>query len=83
MFRLKMILRLLQMPSFNNKMSALNEVNQIIGSVSQQYKPDWLTASAITVSYFILINFFNINVYILKLYYAFYRIGFGIIMCLI
>ncbi|XP_077293704.1 ubiquitin carboxyl-terminal hydrolase-like faf isoform X2 [Arctopsyche grandis] len=47
MFRLKMILRLLQMPSFNGKMSALSEVNQVIGSVLQQSKPDWLTPATI------------------------------------
>lgn len=50
MFRLKMILRLLQMPSFNGKMSALTEVNQVIGSVLQQSKPDWLTPATIAVS---------------------------------
>ncbi|CAH0386901.1 unnamed protein product [Bemisia tabaci] len=33
-FRLKMILRLLQISSFNGKMNALNEVNKVISSVS-------------------------------------------------
>ncbi|BES97389.1 ubiquitin carboxyl-terminal hydrolase [Nesidiocoris tenuis] len=33
-FKLKMILRLLQISSFNGKMNALNEVNKIISSVS-------------------------------------------------
>ncbi|XP_059479532.1 probable ubiquitin carboxyl-terminal hydrolase FAF-X isoform X3 [Neocloeon triangulifer] len=50
-FRLKMILRLLQISSFNGKMNALNEVNKVITSVS--YYPhahrgpddeEWLTA---------------------------------------
>ncbi|KAG7304516.1 hypothetical protein JYU34_011466 [Plutella xylostella] len=48
MFRLKMILRLLQMSSFNGKMSALNEINQLISSISQQPKPEWLTPAVIT-----------------------------------
>ncbi|KAL1140578.1 hypothetical protein AAG570_000508 [Ranatra chinensis] len=34
MFRLKMILRLLQISSFNGKMNALNEVNKVIAGVS-------------------------------------------------
>lgn len=34
MFRLKMILRLLQISSFNGKMNALNEINKVIASVS-------------------------------------------------
>lgn len=50
MFRLKMILRLLQMSSFNGKMSALNEINQLISTISQQPKPEWLTPAVITVS---------------------------------
>lgn len=50
MFRLKMILRLLQMSSFNGKMSALNEINQLISTISQQPKPEWLTPIVITVS---------------------------------
>lgn len=33
-FRLKMILRLLQISSFNGKMNALNEINKVISSVS-------------------------------------------------
>ncbi|XP_073945007.1 ubiquitin carboxyl-terminal hydrolase-like faf isoform X2 [Choristoneura fumiferana] len=48
MFRLKMILRLLQMSSFNGKMSALNEINQLISTMSQQPKPEWLTPAVIT-----------------------------------
>ncbi|XP_047523488.1 probable ubiquitin carboxyl-terminal hydrolase FAF [Pieris napi] len=48
MFRLKMILRLLQMSSFNGKMSALNEINQLISTISQQPKPEWLTPGVIT-----------------------------------
>ncbi|GBP31248.1 Probable ubiquitin carboxyl-terminal hydrolase FAF [Eumeta japonica] len=48
MFRLKMILRLLQMSSFNGKMSALNEINQLISSISQQPKPEWLTSAVIS-----------------------------------
>ncbi|KAK6195512.1 hypothetical protein SNE40_000926 [Patella caerulea] len=50
-FRLKMILRLLQISSFNGKMNALNEVNKVITNVSfhatrhQQIEEDeWLTA---------------------------------------
>lgn len=49
MFRLKMILRLLQMSSFNGKMSALHEINQLIATFSQQPKPEWLTPAVITV----------------------------------
>ncbi|KAL4715241.1 hypothetical protein ACJJTC_007823 [Scirpophaga incertulas] len=48
MFRLKMILRLLQMSSFNGKMSALNEINQLISTIDQQPKPEWLTPAVIT-----------------------------------
>lgn len=54
MFRLKMILRLLQMSSFNGKMSALNEINQLISTFSQQPKPEWLTPAVITVRYFFI-----------------------------
>ncbi|BFZ00611.1 hypothetical protein BsWGS_03650 [Bradybaena similaris] len=51
-FRLKMILRLLQISSFNGKMNALNEVNKVLGSVSFQGssrhssvdEDEWLTA---------------------------------------
>jgi len=50
-FRLKMILRLLQISSFNGKMNALNEVNKVISSVSyythhhrQMDEDEWLTA---------------------------------------
>ncbi|XP_060649387.1 probable ubiquitin carboxyl-terminal hydrolase FAF isoform X5 [Drosophila nasuta] len=57
MFRLKMILRLLQVSSFNGKMNALNEINKVLTSVayySHRSQPlphclpddemDWLTA---------------------------------------
>ncbi|XP_067634930.1 probable ubiquitin carboxyl-terminal hydrolase FAF [Eurosta solidaginis] len=54
MFRLKMILRLLQVSSFNGKMNALNEINIVLSSYShrtqqQQHclpddEMDWLTA---------------------------------------
>lgn len=50
-FRLKMILRLLQISSFNGKMNALNEVNKVISSVSyythrhgSSEDEEWLTA---------------------------------------
>ncbi|XP_067668544.1 ubiquitin carboxyl-terminal hydrolase 9X-like [Haliotis asinina] len=50
-FRLKMILRLLQISSFNGKMNALNEVNKVITNVSfhasrhtQVEEDEWLTA---------------------------------------
>ncbi|XP_059175144.1 probable ubiquitin carboxyl-terminal hydrolase FAF-X isoform X4 [Physella acuta] len=51
-FRLKMILRLLQISSFNGKMNALNEVNKVITNVSFQSssrhssvdEDEWLTA---------------------------------------
>ncbi|XP_076872060.1 LOW QUALITY PROTEIN: ubiquitin carboxyl-terminal hydrolase 9X-like [Brachyhypopomus gauderio] len=50
-FRLKMILRLLQISSFNGKMNALNEVNKVIASVSyythrhgNPEEEEWLTA---------------------------------------
>ncbi|KAK3714003.1 hypothetical protein RRG08_009701 [Elysia crispata] len=51
-FRLKMILRLLQISSFNGKMNALNEVNKVITNVSFQAssrhssmdEDEWLTA---------------------------------------
>ncbi|XP_053404353.1 probable ubiquitin carboxyl-terminal hydrolase FAF-X isoform X2 [Mercenaria mercenaria] len=50
-FRLKMILRLLQISSFNGKMNALNEVNKVIANVSfhssrhsQSEEDEWLTA---------------------------------------
>ncbi|XP_022918953.1 ubiquitin carboxyl-terminal hydrolase 9X [Onthophagus taurus] len=36
-FRLKMILRQLQISSFNGKMNALNEINKVISSVSSYY----------------------------------------------
>lgn len=44
-----MILRLLQMASFNGKMSALNEINQLIATFTQQPKPEWVTPAVITV----------------------------------
>ncbi|KAK3596917.1 hypothetical protein CHS0354_031696 [Potamilus streckersoni] len=50
-FRLKMILRLLQISSFNGKMNALNEVNKVIANVSfhssrhtQGDEDEWLTS---------------------------------------
>ncbi|CAB1346501.1 unnamed protein product, partial [Coregonus sp. 'balchen'] len=50
-FRLKMILRLLQISSFNGKMNALNEVNKVISTVSyythrhgNPEEEEWLTA---------------------------------------
>lgn len=55
--RLKMILRLLQISSFNGKMNALNEVNKVIATVT--YYPhrnpgldeeEWLTAQRMAVS---------------------------------
>lgn len=62
MFRLKMILRLLQVSSFNGKMNALNEINKVLTSVSYyshrtQQLPhimsdddlDWLTAERMAV----------------------------------
>ena len=55
MFRLKMLLRQLQISSFSGKMSALNEVNKVISGViytpgrhsvstNQETDEDWLTA---------------------------------------
>ncbi|KAM6149271.1 ubiquitin carboxyl-terminal hydrolase 9X-like [Rhynchocyon petersi] len=53
-FRLKMLLRLLQISSFNGKMNALNEINKVISSVSyytHRYgnleEKVWLTAEQI------------------------------------
>ncbi|XP_060232828.1 probable ubiquitin carboxyl-terminal hydrolase FAF-X isoform X1 [Meriones unguiculatus] len=45
-FRLKMILRLLQISSFNGKMNALNEINKVLSSVSYygNSEEEWLTA---------------------------------------
>ncbi|XP_046668911.1 probable ubiquitin carboxyl-terminal hydrolase FAF-X isoform X3 [Homalodisca vitripennis] len=51
-FRLKMILRLLQISSFNGKMNALNEVNKVIASVTYyphrhsgiEQEEEWLTS---------------------------------------
>lgn len=55
--RLKMILRLLQISSFNGKMNALNEVNKVISSVSYHQhrntiveEEEWLTAERMAVS---------------------------------
>lgn len=59
MFRLKMILRLLKVSSFNGKMNALNEINKMLSAVT--YYPnrsqcqtdediDWLTAERMAVS---------------------------------
>lgn len=55
--RLKMILRLLQISSFNGKMNALNEVNKVIATVSfYQHRnaiveeEEWLTAECMAVS---------------------------------
>lgn len=74
MFRLKMILRLLQVSSFNGKMNALNEINKVLSTVSY-YPPhrtshgpngppedemDWLTAEKMAVSVNIL---FYTNLY--------------------
>ena len=55
--RLKMILRLLQISSFNGKMNALNEVNKVIASVNYYIhrnpnleEEEWLTAERMAVS---------------------------------
>lgn len=55
--RLKMILRLLQISSFNGKMNALNEVNKVIASVNYYLhrnpsleEEEWLTAERMAVS---------------------------------
>uniref|UniRef100_A0A5F9C6U0 ubiquitinyl hydrolase 1 n=1 Tax=Oryctolagus cuniculus TaxID=9986 RepID=A0A5F9C6U0_RABIT len=57
-FRLKMILRLLQISSFNGKMNALNEVNKVISSVSyythrhgNPEEEEWLTAERMAASW--------------------------------
>lgn len=61
MFRLKMILRLLQVTSFNGKMNALNEINKILSAVAcyplrshglpliPDEEMDWLTAEKMAV----------------------------------
>lgn len=61
-FRLKVILRLLQVSSFNGKMNALNEINKILSAVScypmrshglpliPDDDMDWLTAERMAVS---------------------------------
>lgn len=58
-FRLKMILRLLQISSFNGKMNALNEINKVISSVSyythrhsNPEEEEWLTAERMAVNPF-------------------------------
>lgn len=56
-FRLKMILRLLQISSFNGKMNALNEINKVISNVA--YYPnrhhgieeEYLTADRMAVRF--------------------------------
>lgn len=64
-FRLKIILRLLQVSSFNGKMNALNEVNKVVASVSylsqKQHSAQsisdgemyWLTTERLAVFYFL------------------------------
>nr|CAC38831.1 putative ubiquitin-specific protease [Mus musculus] len=53
-FRLKMILRLLQISSFNGKMNALNEINKVLSSVSYythghgNSEGEWLTVERMT-----------------------------------
>ena len=59
MFRLKMILRLLKVSSFNGKMNALNEINKMLSAVTYYTHRsqcqsdddiDWLTAERMAVS---------------------------------
>lgn len=59
MFRLKMILRLLKVSSFNGKMNALNEINKMLSAVTSypnrtqsqvDEDMDWLTAERMAVS---------------------------------
>lgn len=62
LFRLKMVLRLLKISSFNGKMNALNEINKMLSAVAcyshrsqgPQCQPDeemrWLTAERMAVS---------------------------------
>lgn len=56
LFRLRMILRMLQVSSFNGKMNALNEINQVIQNVQTHYphhyqhrveEPEYLTGKRI------------------------------------
>lgn len=69
MFRLKMILRLLQISSFNGKMNALNEINKVIASVASyphrttgnsvvsgvnDTEEEWLTADRYEAFFFFL-----------------------------
>lgn len=65
-FRLRMILRLLQISSFNGKMNALNEVNKVIASVTyypHRHTPleeeEWLTAERMAVNFKTPIIFFE------------------------
>lgn len=69
-----LLLRLLQISSFNGKMNALNEVNKVISSVSyytHRHNPEeeeWLTAERMAVSrtrYFHG-SYFRINSFIFK-----------------
>lgn len=39
------------MSSFNGKMFALNEINQLISVLPQQTKQEWLTPAVMTVCY--------------------------------
>lgn len=64
-FRLKMILRQLQISSFNGKMNALNEINKVISSVS--YYPnrhhgieeeEYLTPERMAVCYLLCLRYF-------------------------
>lgn len=59
-FKITFYFRLLQISSFNGKMSALNEVNKVISNVScnnQRHtgieEEEWLTAERMTVQLFI------------------------------
>lgn len=68
-FRLKMILRLLQISSFNGKMNALNEINKVISSVSyypnrhhNMEEEEYLTPERMAVCYstlYLCIIFFS------------------------
>jgi ubiquitin carboxyl-terminal hydrolase 9/24 len=76
MFRLKMILRLLQISSFNGKMNALNEINKVIASVASyphrttgnsvvtganETDEEWLTAERYNISKIYLNSFLYWN----------------------
>lgn len=63
-FRLRMILRLLQISSFNGKMNALNEVNKVIASVTyypHRHTPleedEWLTPERMAVNTRFIVTF--------------------------